>query len=73
MTDRFYPSQRFGAQFQRKKNQFLFLPLPVRKWGFCSRGSLADLMGAAGNGYLGLLCRSIDLKEGGPTLAPRFS
>jgi hypothetical protein len=30
--------------FARRKNQRLFLPLPVRKYGFCSRGNFALFM-----------------------------
>jgi hypothetical protein len=31
VTGQFYAAQPFLAGFQRKKNQALFLPLPVRK------------------------------------------
>jgi hypothetical protein len=44
VTAGFYRSEPFLAEFQRKKNQALFLPRPVRKYGFCSLGSLGGFM-----------------------------
>jgi fasciclin domain-containing protein len=61
-------------RIQLKKNQPLFLPRPVRKYGFCSLGSLSDLIAeGVASVYLVLLRWSIDFEEGRPTLAPRFS
>jgi hypothetical protein len=44
VTAGFYRSEHFFAELQRKKNQALFLPRPVRKYGFCSLGSLGGFM-----------------------------